>query len=494
METTHTLSLPYIIAAQAQKHVTHNEALRMLDALTQIAVASRIVASPPTTPAGGECWLVPDTGAAGEFAGHGGELAVFQDGAFTFLTPKLGWSVYVADEGVQIVLGLNGWQDLVSGSGSGNGGGGVTGQLGLNAAASTTTRLAVGSDNSLFTHDVDGSHRMAINREDTASTASMIWQTGFQADAELGLTGLDDMALKVRSSGGDWANALTVDRETGLATIVAAPHTDNMLINSDMRINQRSFGGGALAGGTFGYDRWKGDASGGTILRNGAGRVELASGSVVQPVETFPAGFDSLVFGVAGLTGGVLRVTVEGTTTDIQPDQPFGFSTFSVTPGVSGSVELSAPSGAVLFDRVSLVAGGQSRMACDRHPDIEFALCVRYFCTSLGEGQVLQDYSGSIGYHMGICYAGGNIASQRISFPRRMRVPPTVSYYAPNSGNPIQSGKWQLLGPQAGYANANSMGVAELTQTAFVLNVVFPSASSGDAYLMCGNWSASAEL
>ena len=30
--TTHLL-LPYILAAQAQKHVTHNEALRLLDAM-----------------------------------------------------------------------------------------------------------------------------------------------------------------------------------------------------------------------------------------------------------------------------------------------------------------------------------------------------------------------------------------------------------------------------------------------------------------------------
>jgi hypothetical protein len=33
MDTTH-LQLPYLAAAQAQKHVTHNEALRLLDALS----------------------------------------------------------------------------------------------------------------------------------------------------------------------------------------------------------------------------------------------------------------------------------------------------------------------------------------------------------------------------------------------------------------------------------------------------------------------------
>ena len=40
------LSLPYILPAQAQKHVTHNEALRMLDLLVQLVVTSRQVTTP----------------------------------------------------------------------------------------------------------------------------------------------------------------------------------------------------------------------------------------------------------------------------------------------------------------------------------------------------------------------------------------------------------------------------------------------------------------
>ena len=34
--TTHLL-LPYILASQAQKHVTHNEALRLLDAMVCVS-------------------------------------------------------------------------------------------------------------------------------------------------------------------------------------------------------------------------------------------------------------------------------------------------------------------------------------------------------------------------------------------------------------------------------------------------------------------------
>ena len=37
-EETVNLALPYILSAQAQKHVTHNEALRRLDGMVQLVV------------------------------------------------------------------------------------------------------------------------------------------------------------------------------------------------------------------------------------------------------------------------------------------------------------------------------------------------------------------------------------------------------------------------------------------------------------------------
>src|SRR5690606_5997668 len=51
MDATPNLDLPYIMGAQAQKHVTHNEAIRKLDALVQLAVLDRDLTAPPTSPA-----------------------------------------------------------------------------------------------------------------------------------------------------------------------------------------------------------------------------------------------------------------------------------------------------------------------------------------------------------------------------------------------------------------------------------------------------------
>ena len=51
MTNTPNLSLPYLATAQAQKHVTVNEALSQLDGLVQLSVLDRDLASPPGSPA-----------------------------------------------------------------------------------------------------------------------------------------------------------------------------------------------------------------------------------------------------------------------------------------------------------------------------------------------------------------------------------------------------------------------------------------------------------
>ena len=49
-DTSPILALPYILPSQAQKHVTHNEALRHLDAIVQLVVISAQFTTPPVNP------------------------------------------------------------------------------------------------------------------------------------------------------------------------------------------------------------------------------------------------------------------------------------------------------------------------------------------------------------------------------------------------------------------------------------------------------------
>ena len=53
VDETPNLGLPYIMAAQSQKHVTHNEAIRALDAVVQLSVLDRDLSAPPGSPVEG---------------------------------------------------------------------------------------------------------------------------------------------------------------------------------------------------------------------------------------------------------------------------------------------------------------------------------------------------------------------------------------------------------------------------------------------------------
>jgi hypothetical protein len=105
--TTHLL-LPYILAAQAQKHVTHNEALRLLDGLVQLSVLDRDLTAPPGSPADGDRYIV-GSGATGDWAGWDLNVALWTDGAWLRLPPRTGWRAWVEDEGLLLVYDGAGW-------------------------------------------------------------------------------------------------------------------------------------------------------------------------------------------------------------------------------------------------------------------------------------------------------------------------------------------------------------------------------------------------
>lgn len=105
MSDTAHLALPYLEAAQAQKHVTVNEALRRLDAVVQLAVKSRTLATPPGSPAEGERYIVAED-ATDAWADAEDAVAVWSDGAWLLLTPVTGWRAF--DEGASEFVTFNG--------------------------------------------------------------------------------------------------------------------------------------------------------------------------------------------------------------------------------------------------------------------------------------------------------------------------------------------------------------------------------------------------
>jgi hypothetical protein len=207
MDTSPNLALPYIDAAQAQKHVTHNEAIRALDALVQLTVLDKDLATPPGSPADGNRYIVAAS-PTGAWAGQAGKIAAWQDGAWAFLTPREGWLTWVADEDKIYAYGGSAWAELAA-----NPGGGAA-VWGINATADTTNRLAVKSAASLF-DNVGNGHQQKINKNAAGDTASTLYQTNYSGRAEFGLAGDDNFHVKVSADGSTWKEALVVDRSTG---------------------------------------------------------------------------------------------------------------------------------------------------------------------------------------------------------------------------------------------------------------------------------------
>lgn len=115
-ETTAHLALPFLMAAQAQKHVTHNEALRMLDSMVQLSVLDRHLTAPPVNPAEGARFIVP-ANAIGVWTGWGNSIACWLDGAWMRFMPAPGWLAWVVDEAQVLVWNGSAWVPMVSAMG-----------------------------------------------------------------------------------------------------------------------------------------------------------------------------------------------------------------------------------------------------------------------------------------------------------------------------------------------------------------------------------------
>jgi hypothetical protein len=116
MADTPNLVLPYLAANQAQKHVTVNEALRRLDALVQVTVQSAALATPPVSPTEGQRWILPAS-PTGAWAGHAGQIAVWQDGAWAFYAPLDGWTAVDVSTDTLLLYnaGTGIWTGLITG-------------------------------------------------------------------------------------------------------------------------------------------------------------------------------------------------------------------------------------------------------------------------------------------------------------------------------------------------------------------------------------------
>jgi len=217
-DTTPRAGAPLLAAAQAQKHVTHNEALYQLDALLCARFLDRDLSAPPSSPNDGDTYLVKAT-STGAWAGQEGRIAYCADGGWRFYAPFAGLVAYVADEMALIVFDGTEWTDygnLISAQNIPH--------VGVNTTADATNKLSVQSEAALFsglpTSDGgSGDMRVTLSKQAATNTASVLYQDNFSGRAEIGITGDDDFHFKVSPDGSTWYEALKLSQDSGLVTL-----------------------------------------------------------------------------------------------------------------------------------------------------------------------------------------------------------------------------------------------------------------------------------
>ena len=220
-DATPRLGLPWLMPAQAQKHVTVNESLGRLDALIQCAVQSRTATGQPAAPGAGEAWILP-AGATGAdwdgFAEH--DIAYHQDGAWRRIAARSGLVAYIIDEGALVMFDGTRWAPI---------GEAITAlsdldRLGVGTAADAANPFAAKLNAALWTalytaEGGTGDLRYTLNKEGPLDVLSLLFQSAWSGRAELGLTGDDDFTLSVSADGASFVPALRVDRQTGFVAL-----------------------------------------------------------------------------------------------------------------------------------------------------------------------------------------------------------------------------------------------------------------------------------
>lgn len=388
MTETQNLKLPFLAASQAQKHVTVNEAVLMIDQLVHCSVARPEAGTPPLA-GEGERFIVP-SGATGSWTAHVNAIAVWQDGGWRFHAPAKGWVVWSGDDQSLLVFSGSAWQKAASSAG--------------------------------------------------------------------------------------------------------AP---NLLINGDLAINQRRFAGGSLAANAYGFDRWRAGPAGASVSRDVTNLVTLASGALVQVVETNLWGAGTLAGQMVTVSAqdvsANMIVSMAGVSSTIPAGAGRRSAQLAIPAGATGdlSLTLASASGTANFRNIKLEAGALATQWSPRHMAAELALCQRYFSKSHAIDTT--PANGQPGTGMtGAAVTATLLASQRVSFQAPMRVAPTVVLIAGTVGTPV-NGRW-AFNQTGAWTYAGSASPVDIDTMGFTADLGVTGVSAGLSYRLSGGWTASAEL
>lgn len=278
----------------------------------------------------------------------------------------------------------------------------------------------------------------------TAGTAAQYWRgdktwRDFATDVRAAvLTGLSTATSAVIAATDTVLGALgklqaqITAGDTRTQTALDRSGFKNLIINGDFAINQRVFGGGALAAGAYGYDRWKAGASGCTVSLSGD-TLTHTSGSLVQIMEAPGIAGQTITVSVEDPSGSV-GVDVDGATGTITAGSGRRGVAIAVPSGSTGNVTLTITAISVTYKRVQVEIGPTPTAWRARPAAVEIAMCQRYYeksydlATPAGTADA---FNGAI-----VFWNPNTVGNTRypVTLAVQKRVPPTVTLYSLHTG------------------------------------------------------------
>ena len=205
MEQSIRLDLPFIQASQAQKHITHNEALLRLDQITQLSVRSQDFDAPPSDPIEGDRYIAPSPSTWPDATGP--HLYSFEGGAWVKLTPRAGWVAWVQDTQSLVVFDGTQWTPAV--------GQGAFDALTVKGASAYFEAASQSAQFYLTLAKTLAAQRLGLGFNGT---------DGAQALVEL--TDTDTLRIVVTKDGTTYRDALAVDLSDGILSMETTPRCE----------------------------------------------------------------------------------------------------------------------------------------------------------------------------------------------------------------------------------------------------------------------------
>lgn len=198
MSDTLRFNMPLLDAAQAQKHVSINEALVRADILAARRAESRSLSVPPGSPLDGTAHIV-GTAASGDWSGSDDKLALFLNGGWVIIEPWNGLRLWVEDESQAVLFQSGVW---------------IEGAVASSANIASTSARVIEFDHTLANAAVSTSSAVIPDKAIVLGVTGRVVET---------IAGPDTWSLGVPGAPNRYGNGFGKDAGTAIRGVTSQP-------------------------------------------------------------------------------------------------------------------------------------------------------------------------------------------------------------------------------------------------------------------------------